>query len=145
MKREWTQEQKDYIIDSYLNNGLTCSEIARKFAAKPDTISKYLKEWGINIKKNRTKNRTLKEDYFSIINTPAKSYFLGLLLADGSIVLDSKRSPQISLELVETDKDILNYFRDELNSNASFYYNKKAIVPTGLLLSRFVVNNWLMI
>lgn len=126
MKREWTKEQKDYIINSYTKDGLTCTEIARKFAAKPDTISKYLKEWGVVIKRNRTKNRRLREDYFSDIDTTEKAYFLGLLLADGSVTLDSVRKPNIRLELVETDKDILIKLRDELCSDASLYYNKRS-------------------
>lgn len=75
IKRQWTDEQKNYIITSYVEDGLTCTEIAKKFAAKPDTISKYLKEWGIQLKGNRTKNRRLKEDYFFEINTPQKAYF----------------------------------------------------------------------
>ena len=108
IKRQWTDEQKNYIITSYVEDGLTCTEIAKKFAAKPDTISKYLKEWGIQLKGNRTKNRRLKEDYFFEINTPQKAYFLGLLFADGAVVNDKHgRSPTVFLELSEEDQAIL--------------------------------------
>lgn len=127
IKRQWTDEQKNYIITSYLEDGLTCAEIAKKFAAKPDTISKYLKEWGIQLKGNRTKNRRLKEDYFFEINTPQKAYFLGLLFADGAVVNDKHgRSPTVFLELSEEDQAILIKFRDELCSDASLTYNKRA-------------------
>ena len=44
-------------------------------------------------------------DFFENIDTEEKAYFLGLLTADGSVTLDSERSPNISLELV--DKDVL--------------------------------------
>lgn len=125
MTRNWSEEDKQWIIDSYINQGLTCSEISRKYGAKPNTISKYLKLWGVEIKGNLSKNRLLKEDYFDKIDTPEKAYFLGLLLADGSVILDAIRNPNIQLELVETDVDMLYRFRDALNSNAGFYYNKR--------------------
>lgn len=123
--RKWTDEEKSSIIHSYTNLGLTCKEIAKKYAAKPETISKYLKEWGIAIKGNRTVNRLLKEDYFSQIDTPQKAYFLGLLFADGAIAVAEKRNSSITLELTENDIDILNIFKQELNSNASLSYNKR--------------------
>ena len=133
MQRQWTQEQKDYIIKSYTIDGLTCTEIARKFGAKPDTISKYLKSWGIEIKKAKTKNRLLKHDYFSIIDSPTKAYFLGLLFADGNIALDpeNKRSPAIRIELSEEDQEILILFQKELNSNSSLRYDKRSGRPRG--------------
>lgn len=124
--RLWTENEKNTIINLYTKEGLTCTEIGRKYAAKADTISKYLKQWGIEIKGNRTANRLLNEDYFSIINTPNKAYFLGLLFADGSVTLDSKRSPRIRLELIEEDQNILQKFRDELNSDSAFRYDKRA-------------------
>lgn len=125
MKRNWTEEQKEFIINCYTKQGLTCTEIGRKFGAKPDTISKYLKEWGIEIKGNKTKNRLLREDYFSIIDCPEKAYFLGLLFADGSIALDDKRAPSLRLELVESDVDILKTFLNRVNSQASLKYDKR--------------------
>lgn len=133
MQRQWTQEQKDYIIKSYTIDGLTCTEIARKFGAKPDTISKYLKSWGIEIKKARTKNRLLKHDYFSVINSPAKAYFLGLLFADGNVALDpdGKRSPAIRIELSEEDQEVLMFFKQELNSDSALRYDKRNERPHG--------------
>ena len=56
---------------------------------------------------------------------PQKAYFLGLLFTDGSIVLDEQRSPNIAIELIESDLDILQKFKEELNSDGNFYYNKR--------------------
>ena len=76
------------------------------------------------------KNRLLKEDYFSEIDTEQKAYFLGLMLTDGAVVKDNKgeRQDTISLELVETDVEIINKFKEEINSNSSLYFSKRALV-----------------
>ena len=68
------------------------------------------------------------EDYFKIINTEEKAYFLGLLFADGTIASDRistvgklvKRN-QIAIALQERDKNILIRFLQELNSNYPIY------------------------
>ena len=125
-KRVWTEDQKNYIIKSYCEDGKNLEVIGRQFHAKGTTISKYLKEWGVEIKpKGCSLNRRLNHNYFSKIDAPQKAYFLGLLFTDGSIVLDDKRSPSISIELVESDIDILQKFKEELNSDGNFYYNKR--------------------
>lgn len=121
---KWTDEQKAEIIDDYTKKGMTLAEIGKKFHSKGDTISKYLKSWGIPINR-RKKNRLMNEKFFSIIDSAEKSYFLGLLFADGSVVLNSERAPYVSLELVEKDKEILEIFRSLLNCQNDLYYNKR--------------------
>lgn len=110
-----------------MEDGLTMAEIAKKYSTKHTQISVILHEHGVPIKKVRHKNRLLKENYFSVIDTEEKAYFLGLILTDGSIIKDrqEKRQDSISLELIETDVEILNKFREEICSNASLYYNKR--------------------
>ena len=127
MERKWTEEQKQDIINSYNVIGLSCAEIAKKYSAKPATISKYLKLWGVSIK-NRgcTKNRILYHNYFEYIDTREKAYLLGLLFTDGSIIHDDKRSPNISLELSEIDKDILIKFKELINASSALSYRKRA-------------------
>lgn len=128
MKRIWTEEQLSDFIELYNNQGWTLVQIGKKYGTKADTISKKLKEKGVSIKKNSTKNRLLKHDYFTSIDSEEKAYFLGLLFADGNINIDKQkeRSPQIRLELVETDREVLEFFKKEINSNATLSYNKRA-------------------
>ena len=49
------------------------------------------------------------------------------MLTDGAVVKDNKgeRQDTISLELVETDVEIINKFKEEINSNSSLYFNKR--------------------
>jgi len=61
---------------------------------------------------------TLKEDYFNVINTEQKAYFLGLLYADGYNAEDKN---YISISLVEKDVDIVEKLRDVLSSDRPLY------------------------
>lgn len=125
-KRNWTKKEKEYIIKQYLEEGKNLEQIGKEFCAKADTISKYLKSWGIEIKpKGCCKNRKVNHNFFSSIDTPEKAYFLGLLFTDGSVTLDKQRSPNIAIELVETDIDILDKFKQTIGSNSKFSYNKR--------------------
>ena len=129
VKRILTEEEIHFIIDSYSNTGLTITEIREKLHIKLNRIREVLIQNNIPIKKRGLiKNRTINEDYFKIIDTEGKAYFLGLLFADGSIYYDKtgNRSPSLSLELVECDVDILHRFQQELGANNNLYYNKRA-------------------
>lgn len=126
--RKWTQEQLLDIKRLYTEEGWTLAQIGKKYSAKGDTISKKLKEQGVTIRRgNISKNRRLNENYFSVIDRPEKAYFLGLLFTDGNITLDKEniRVPALRIELVETDKEILEKFKEELQSDASLSYNKR--------------------
>jgi hypothetical protein len=65
---------------------------------------------------------TYNENYFDIIDTPQKAYFLGLMYADGGIWHTDKigkygnvlHQYQMSINLQERDKSILELFRKEL-------------------------------
>ena len=138
IKRTWTESQKDSIIEDYTKKGLTYKEIGRKYSASPDTISKYLHQWGIPSKKNRTKNRKLIDDYFEKIDTPEKAYFLGLLLADGAVTKDKDRADQISLELQEEDIEILRTFKKQISSDVEV---RKSERPGRKITCKFAVRS----
>lgn len=124
-KRIWTEEQKRDIIFLYQQQGWTISEIRKKYASRSQTISQILHENNIPIKINLRNTRRIKEDYFSNIDTPTKAYFLGLLFADGSITLNEKRMPMIRIELQESDKEILDLLKKELQIDSNLYYSKR--------------------
>jgi len=61
---------------------------------------------------NRSK---LVEDYFSVINTEKKAYFLGLIYADGCIrEVGNNRQKTLTLVLQEEDFDIVSELNDEI-------------------------------
>lgn len=126
VRRIWTEDQISEIIKLYTVEGMSLAEIAQKYHAKANTISKILKEQNVPIRHRGTsKNPLLKHDYFHDIDTPEKAYFLGLLFTDGNVMPDNQRSPAIRIELVETDIEILNRLKQELNCNCKLTYNKR--------------------
>lgn len=118
VKRIWSDEDLAAINNLYVNEGKTLKEIGVIFGTKSDTISKKLKEMGVPINWSRV-NRTFKHDFFETIDTEEKAYFLGLLTADGSVVLNSERSPNICLELV--DKDVLEMLKTVTGTKTPLY------------------------
>ena len=127
MRRFTTIEEQQEIIKLY-QEGKTLSFIGKLKHAKPATIKKVLINNNIPIKNKGTKtNRCLKENYFESIDSEEKAYFLGLLFADGSVVLDKseKRSPMISLSLKLSDYDIIEQFKVAIGHDRSFSYDKR--------------------
>lgn len=123
-KRIWTDEQLKDIIDLYVNQGWTIKQIEAKYHSGHCFVSNYLHSQGVEINRRKI-NRLLKEDYFDNIDTPNKAYFLGLLFTDGSIIKDNQRQDSIQLELIETDKKILELLCNELNAKCQLSYKKR--------------------
>lgn len=79
-----TEKDKSIIIEKFYNNKNLCfKEISDLIGYSERSISRVLKEKGINSKR---KNRyTFSENYFSDIDNQYKAYILGLLYADGYV------------------------------------------------------------
>lgn len=117
--RIWEEEDLLEIERLYVEDGLKTVDIGKIYKTKRDTISELLKSRGVPIN-IASKNRMFNHDFFEIIDTEDKAYFLGLLTADGNVSLDSdkdrNRSPMIRLELI--DKDVLEEFRNSTKMSA---------------------------
>ena len=102
------------IINLY-NQGLSATLISENLNCCPTNITRRLKKAGINYKKDQSKVRLpnrlnrhkVDEDFFNIIDSEAKAYFLGLMYSDGSV---SKNTFYLKLK----DEDIILKFRDAL-------------------------------
>lgn len=68
---------------------------------------------------------TLNENYFDIIDTEEKAYFLGFLYADGNHFTKRNR---ITIGLQEKDKHILENFNKLINSNRPLFLRDKEII-----------------
>ena len=112
---------KKEIIDLY-NSGYGCYKIAKKYECSASSINKLLKSEDINTKKNPNDYRKYKlnENYFSIIDSETKAYFLGLIYSDGCV---SKTTLRISLQ--EEDEYLLIKFLNEIESDAKLYHIPK--------------------
>ena len=82
-----TLEQELQIVEKYKTGQYTCSSLGREFGRVKSTINNCLKKHNIlvlNDARKLSRKYTLNEEFFDIIDTEAKAYFLGLLYADGS-------------------------------------------------------------
>ena len=129
MQRQWTQEQKGYIIKSYTIDGLTCTEIARKFGAKPDTISKYLKSWGIVLfQKELNSNASLKYDKRSerphgTYSFSVRSQQLADDLAKFNIV---PNKTYVVTNIVFPDNYLIDFLRGYIDGDGSIFYSNNS-------------------
>lgn len=77
--------------------------------------------------KNNRRVFDVKDDYFSVIDSQKKSYYIGFLLADG-YVSSNKRLNQVGLKLAEKDIDVLYDLRNELCSHMPIQMGKPRII-----------------
>lgn len=107
-KNKISDNDKQEIIKLYLNNTST-KKICELYKISTTLLYNLLKKNNISIKKIGSWKRkvTLNENFFEIIDTEDKAYFLGLLAADGNI---STKNGYISLELKHSDQYLVQKF-----------------------------------
>lgn len=133
-----TEEKIMNAVEEYKKSKtITITECAEKYSIERHRLRDALKKLGIKthedvIAKDRngnnfvmkTKNAgkricmrvSLDENFFEKIDTEEKAYWLGFLLADGSV---SKNSNRISIGLAIRDYDHLHRFKKSLNLTAN--------------------------
>lgn len=103
---------KEKVIEMY-NQKYTLTEISNYFGYKSNgSIRKLLKNEGFNTSQmtgQKTRSKSLNENYFDNINTPNKAYVLGWIMSDGYV---SKNKLVFGLK----DLDILEFIKSEMES-----------------------------
>ena len=119
------------IIKKYLD-GKTTKELCKEYNFKNSNrhaILNILKKYNIPIRpeqKTHAIKYSIDLSFFEKIDSKEKSYFFGLLCADGSLSL--KRN-DIKISLTEEDRDILIKFNEALKSNKPLRYVKGRVNP----------------
>jgi hypothetical protein len=93
------------------NTGLSTSKIASKMNVSRGLIGLYLKSAGINMLSRRYSDYTMNETFFEVIDTPIKAYWLGFLMADGSV---GKNHRYVTSELQFRDMNHLELLRQDI-------------------------------
>ena len=75
-------QQKQAILVAF-QSGEECRSIPELLGVSGRSVARVLSEFGVNTK--RKNKYTLNENYFDKIDTPVKSYLLGLMAADGCV------------------------------------------------------------
>ena len=120
-KKELSQSQIKKIKEM-IQNGAFLKDVAEYCNLDTETMKIRLKELNIEIKNTNRVNRRIKSDYFSIIDSPIKAYWLGFLFTDGSVD-HYKKTGRIRLQLQEQDKEILEKFKEDLQLDCKIIYD----------------------
>jgi hypothetical protein len=112
-------ERDNLIIKLYTKDKLSTCKIEKLINISRPTISKILNKYNIPIRKNKTNSRkyTVNNDYFNIIDSEEKAYWLGFIYADGYLT-ESKYYNQKNIGIVLEIKDYkhLEKYNKSLNS-----------------------------
>lgn len=110
-----SKEIEKQVCEDYLNKA-TYKEIMLKNSISESLLVAILKRNNISY---RGKTRIYcNENYFEVIDTPSKAYYLGFITGDGHITKNMKRL-QIALNV--NDREVLDDFKKELNSDHIVY------------------------
>lgn len=93
------------IVEMY-QQGMSAPEIANQFGVAHTMILRYLEKNGVDRRSAEECHRLypIREDFFDVIDTQEKAYFLGFLYADGN---NSQEANYVRIDLSRKDKDIL--------------------------------------
>lgn len=123
LEENMPQEKIQQIINDYKNN-ISLRQLEKKYGYSRSALSRMLTR--LNIKKingNHYRTYFFDFDYFEIINTQNKAYWLGLLYADGCIITYNYGQQCFKLALQEQDRQSLKDFKEDLNSTYPIRYD----------------------
>lgn len=132
------------ICNEYVNTNYSSYYIAIKYNVSTATVSRIRKEYNIpqreiDKSKNGSKNRSIiecDENYFEIIDSADKSYWLGFILGDAYLGKDGS----LKLELHYEDVEILEKLKESLKSNHKISFRSRLIKETGNLRKTCYIN-----
>lgn len=139
--RIFTQEEKE-IIDKMYKDGDRFDDIRSFLHCKEDTLRDYLRNNGYKRRKRNTvkgceklgasRKHHFNENYFNIIDTEDKAYWLGFLYADGNVSYGKDKNGErkgctVELSLAEKDKGHLYKFMKCIDADNEYPLEKRII------------------
>lgn len=117
------QDKIDIAVEEYMNNeNITLQALEDKYDITRLTISKHLKKMKVAIR-NPLRKYTYNENYFEIIDTEDKAYWLGFLAADGAIN-EHKHYKTVELGLAAVDTSHLEKFVVSIDGEKEMVKNR---------------------
>jgi len=108
LRKIQSNEDEQRVILDY-QSGMTLIQIANKFGTSTIPIRKILKQNNIPFRTNSEshKKHHCNENFFETIDSEAKAYFLGFILADGSIGDYGTAAKKLRITIHNQDREIL--------------------------------------
>lgn len=121
---------KDMIVEEVKKSKLTRKAICTKYDISSVTYDLIKKEYKLPRKiAKRIRRNFIDDNYFSVIDSEEKAYWLGFLYADGCIFKQGEYYT-IVLALSSTDKEHLSKFKKSINTSYKIReYSKNGIYP----------------
>lgn len=108
-RKHLTKEEILSIKEKY-KNGIKVKDLEKEFNCTNFTIYKVINRENLN-KVHGNRKFDINENYFNIIDSERKAYFLGLIWADGSIL---KSKGTLSIHLQKEDEYLLEEMRNDI-------------------------------
>lgn len=118
-------EEEDKIIIEELAKGTGYNQVGRIIHCDKSLIARRAQELQCFVHSYRHKNRDMIENYFEVIDSEEKAYFLGLLYTDGNVRRVRESSKQVRLQLQLQDEPIIQKFKEALNADCQILYDKR--------------------
>lgn len=120
MSNKVTDEERNIVCEKYLTGKYSVASLSKECNRNCKTIIKILHKYNIEIDSSKCgRDYTINHNYFDVIDSEEKAYFLGLLYADGC---NMKHRSVIKITLQEDDKHILDTLSKCTNSNRPIDY-----------------------
>ena len=131
-QRRLTHKEKTELFTKYESGKYTGADLAKEYPISLTAINGLLRRNGYKSKSQSELQRKypIKENFFDVINTEEKAYFLGLLYADGC---NATNRNTVILSLKEDDKEILEKLNSLLQPKKPLGHTKSG--QTTLLIS----------
>lgn len=111
---------KKEIIESYLKKGLTFKEISKELNVSYNTLLRYTKKYELKsgIGAYGARKHNFNEDYFKIIDSEEKAYWLGFIAADGCVYCQKGNNAwRLQINLKGSDVGHLRLFQKAIQSD----------------------------
>lgn len=114
-----SEEVKHKILKLYTQNKLSARQICKELKISKFSVIETLRDFDVEIETGRNQRKyNFNEDYFEIIDSEDKAYFLGFLYADG---YNDQKEGKVTLNLAAQDLEIIESFNNFLDSDKIIY------------------------
>lgn len=116
-----TEENISKAVNDHVN-GMLLKDVCKKYNISSPTIYRYMKKHNIEYKNNHGRKNFFNEDYFNVIDTEHKAYWLGFIYADGSVGntgSGNTKTNRLQINISNKDIDLLKSFCEDLDYNIS--------------------------